>query len=284
MRQNKEFVSFFEENHEYFNEKNEQYISCTTIIGNYKEPFDEEYWSLYKAIERVVDRHDIRGFKSYKRFCGGYQFVNATWGANPFKTQEVFHEREVILKEWEINKNDACERGTAEHLKRENLINANISIKSATGVDLTVVQDPQSKENTIMNFDKYKDQNFVMTEALVHNDKYMIAGQVDYVEGEGGWLDIKDYKTNKKIDMTAYRNKTMMHPLRMTPDCHFGHYQMQMSLYGWMMEQEGYKVRSLELIHIPRGGGDDIKIPMEYRPDWVESMVHHYAKVQRYKS
>ena len=49
-------VAFNEELHLYWNTRNKdiKYTSVTTLIQNYYEKFDEEFWSSYKAIERIV--------------------------------------------------------------------------------------------------------------------------------------------------------------------------------------------------------------------------------------
>jgi hypothetical protein len=289
-RTSPEFVTFHndKDQHQYFNEKMEQYISCTTVLGNYKEPFDQEYWSLYKAIEEVVDAGE-HTFADYKRFCGGYKHVVSTWIGNKFKEEEIHKVQDRIKADWGEIANRACVEGTAEHDARERTILQYKKMRGmTTGAELTVIQDTQSKENTIMNF---RAGNKIFTEALVWNDQYKVAGQVDYIEQEGIYLDIKDYKTNKDkmkkgvlvpgIKMSSYQDQRMLHPLTEVLDCNWFHYMLQMSLYGWMAEQEGYKVRSLELIWIKEGEPDRI-MPTTYRPDLIEIMLGHYAKTKRY--
>ena len=42
-----------------------------------------------------------------------------------------------------------------------------------------------------------------------------------------------------------------------------------------MMEQEGYIIDSLELIHLVEGQPDKY-MPMEYRPDWIKMLLATY--------
>jgi hypothetical protein len=45
-------VCFNEDSHVYWNvNDNEKYISVTTLIERYAQPFDSEFWSGYKALE-----------------------------------------------------------------------------------------------------------------------------------------------------------------------------------------------------------------------------------------
>jgi hypothetical protein len=32
-----------------------RYISATTLIGLYEQPYDSDFWSMYKAFERLAD-------------------------------------------------------------------------------------------------------------------------------------------------------------------------------------------------------------------------------------
>ena len=44
-----------DEQHVYWNEKdNLKYISVTTLIHKFQQAFDEDFWSAYKAFERIL--------------------------------------------------------------------------------------------------------------------------------------------------------------------------------------------------------------------------------------
>ena len=61
-------VAFYEEGHLYVNVKNAnvKYISVTTLIGNYQEPFDSDFWSGYKALESLMGNDFVDlGVRSY---------------------------------------------------------------------------------------------------------------------------------------------------------------------------------------------------------------------------
>ena len=48
-------VCFNENSHVYWNANdNEKYISVTTLIERYAQPFDKDFWSAYKALEQLL--------------------------------------------------------------------------------------------------------------------------------------------------------------------------------------------------------------------------------------
>ena len=51
-------VCFNDLNHCYFdiNDNSKKYISVTTLIGKYEQPFDEDFWSKYKALEKLLPK------------------------------------------------------------------------------------------------------------------------------------------------------------------------------------------------------------------------------------
>ena len=53
-------VAFQEEGHKYFNleDPSIQYTSVTTMIEKYGKPFDKEFVSKYKALERILSPTD----------------------------------------------------------------------------------------------------------------------------------------------------------------------------------------------------------------------------------
>ena len=50
-------VAFSEETHTYWNvDDNEKYISVTTLIHQFTQPFDKDFWSAYKTLEKLLPR------------------------------------------------------------------------------------------------------------------------------------------------------------------------------------------------------------------------------------
>ena len=50
-------VAFTNESHTYWNvNDNKKYISVTTLIHRYTQEFDKEFWSSYKALEKLLSK------------------------------------------------------------------------------------------------------------------------------------------------------------------------------------------------------------------------------------
>lgn len=122
----------------------------------------------------------------------------------------------------------------------------------------------------------------VYPELRIYNHKYKKAGTVDKVIIETidniRWVDIKDYKTNKHpLGYQGFKGQTMLGPLSYLQDASYSHYSLQMCIYGYFLEQFGYKVRSLELIHKRYLNEESIPesefIPFESREDQLRKFL-----------
>ena len=51
-------IAFIEETHKYFDvtDPNAVFTSVTTIIHSYTQPFDKDFWSAYKALEKLIPK------------------------------------------------------------------------------------------------------------------------------------------------------------------------------------------------------------------------------------
>ena len=59
-------VCFNDEKHIYWNvNDNEKYISVTTLIERFAQPFDEDFWSAYKALEKLIPEDKWKIEKNY---------------------------------------------------------------------------------------------------------------------------------------------------------------------------------------------------------------------------
>ena len=265
-------VTFTEKDHKYSNSEGIQYISTTTVVSKYKQAFDSEYWSTYKAIEKILTENKSKAyFDQVKKKIGFEQiiphFVNMI---NP----EVIHKyKNQILSEWDKKNKDAQDAGTAYHKAKQEEVNASISDQ------IRIVGTTDNDSLTSL-------PGGVHTELTIWNHSNRLAGQADKVIVEDFYdpftdtttrfIDIEDYKTSNKIERESFKhfNKgyTMMkYPLDNLMDCNVSHYQMQLSVYGWMLEQYGYKIRNLTLYFSKH----DEKVPVQYRPDLVNKMLLH---------
>lgn len=114
-------VCYNDEAHIYWNENDEsRYISVTTLIHSFTQPFDKEFWSAYKALEKLIPKEnwaiEKKSLLSTKRFDTSIlDLYNIDAGVFSDTQQD-------ILDEWDKANKDSCERGTAIHAELENQI------------------------------------------------------------------------------------------------------------------------------------------------------------------
>jgi hypothetical protein len=111
--------------------------------------------------------------------------------------------------------------------------------------------------------DYYKDlPDGVYPELLLWHNKSMTSGTADRVIietiGSERWVTIEDYKTNKEIKNYNYLdkrtgkpvvNKYMLAPFENLCNCNYWHYQIQLNIYGYMLEAFGFRIRGGSIIH-----------------------------------
>jgi len=262
---------FKEDTHQYFFDHKE-FTSVTTILKKYAQEFDSSYWSLYKAIKDVMETRNL--WEVYKRQVGGWEKVVAAWSADPMMPEEIKLRQNYYLDLWEAEGFTARVKGTLRHLEKENEINNQITTPQ-------YIREQKGEVVLGTNEQQFFEKNFtssgVFAEVRLYNEQYEVAGTVDKIIKEGKKVHIHDYKTNKKISREGFRGATMKTPLQALPDCSYSLYTLQLSIYAWILEDLGYEIGDLAIIHIPDRQTETI-IPVQYRKDLVEKLLKHYAK------
>lgn len=111
-------VAFSEESHTYWDTKtNDKYISVTTLIERFAAPFDREFWSQYKGLERLLGKEEFKLEK--KTLLKTHRITKELLEAHGITEEELKKEQETVLAEWEKKNKDACERGTKIHAQLE---------------------------------------------------------------------------------------------------------------------------------------------------------------------
>lgn len=271
-------VYYNDEKHIYWS-GNRKYISATTLIGKYEQEFDKEFWSGYKAIERLLDKLD---FKVAKRLLLNKMSITDEDVIGFNLDLILYHKTKLmILDEWAEKNKKSLERGTRIHKEFEEMTMnkpSKVLNKFKIGGVLEYNQD----------WDLFTCENGVFPEYLLYNHEYEIAGQSDLVVKKGNKVTITDFKTNEKIDLESgynvrTRSKAMMqYPLNNIMDCNFYHYTLQLSLYGWMVEQidPSLEIDGLHILHIDHSDNETL-YDVEYRPQDIERMLKHYSKTKR---
>jgi ATP-dependent exoDNAse (exonuclease V) beta subunit len=279
-------VGFIESTHTYknLNDDSIQYTSVTTMIEKYGKPFDKEFVSKYKALERLLSPSDWKkekgGIWKSKKIPKDFLEVYNISESELNKTQQD------ILDEWAETNRIACERGTKIHAQLENSFykaGSNITFqKFGIGGKFTCKKD-------------YSDLDLeygVYPEYLIYYDNpkidLHIAGQIDLIIKSGNDIILADHKTNAKIDLKGFYNSStrssdkMLYPLTNLDECNYNHYQLQLSTYAWMLQKLNpeFLIKDLILNHYDHDGNNTI-YHCSYLKDDVEKMLKHFAKQQK---
>lgn len=275
-------VGFIESSHVYKNLKNDaiKYTSVTTLIGKYEQPFDKEFVSKYKALEKLIPKDIWK--KEKGAIWKNHKIPKGYLEAHEISEKELNKIQQEILDEWAQINRDSCERGTKIHSEIENSFydkEVNLS-KFGIGGKFQCKKDYSDLD---MEYGVYP-------EYLIYydNDKLdlHIAGQIDLLVKSGNDIIIGDWKTNKKIDTKGFYNTytrsttKMKFPLTNLDDVNFNHYQLQLSTYAWMLQKLNpeFKIKRLFICHFDHNDNQTI-YEVQYLKDEVEKMLKHYAKM-----
>jgi len=231
-------IIFNAEDHSYVSleEDNINWVSVTTLVSQFKEPFDA------KAISEKVSKNK----------------KSKWYGMKPKEIQDA----------WNGESERALELGTFYHNQREYDLCSLASIEKE-GVPLPVYS-PIEKEGIKYAPDPKLTEG-VYPEHMVYLKSAGICGQSDLVEVVNGKVNIIDYKTNKEIKTESYVNwegisKKMLHPVNNLDDCSFNHYALQLSIYMYIILKHNPKLKPGEIyIHhviFEQEGEDEFGYPI----------------------
>ena len=276
-------VGFLEGPHKYVNLKDSTitYTSVTTMIEKYGKPFDKEFVSRYKALERLMSPSDWKKEKGgiWKSHNIPDDFLKV-YNIDPNELNKV---QQNVLDEWEEINRKSCERGTKIHAKLENEF-----YKAGSNITLNKF-GIGGKFVCKKNYNELDLEYGIYPEYLIYYDNpnldLHIAGQIDLLVKNGNEINIIDHKTNKKIDLKGFYNSStrttdkMLYPLGNLDECNFNHYQLQLSTYAWMLQKlrPEFVIKGLMLNHYDHDGNNTI-YPCAYLKDDVEKMLKHFAK------
>ena len=284
------FLFFDEGPHKYTDTLGNEYRSVTTLIGDYYNHFNADYWAHKKAREQGKSEKQIRA-------------------------------------EWNRIKDEACERGTATHNGIEDAIKSVSKFKEAikyleevkSGRCITIADIPDliprpldveefkvatnNKYPEIYRvFDFYTERGYIIySEIGAFLMDYLISGTIDIFCYRPTDFVILDWKTNRdglkfeagyyKKDKSTIPNQltnewikkkqNMLPPLNHLDDCNGMHYTMQLSLYAimaeiildipcvglglchigspWVLNKYGQPLRDNEGYHVDPDGEETVK-------------------------
>lgn len=277
-------VAFSEDTHTYWNvdDNTKKYISVTTLIERYGQPFDKEFWSAYKAFQKLIPSEEWKTVGAYLRKIKkmNKEELLSSYGIS----EEVFNKaQQDILDEWVQSNREACERGTKIHLDMENSLYGSGRAKTLKkfGIGGTF----ECKKNYTELDLPYGVYPEYLISRSTPDGVLNLAGQIDLLVKNGNEITVCDWKTNKKIETKGFfdsNKKTttkMKYPLNKLDDTNFWHYTLQLSTYAWMLQKinPDFVIKDLMLCHVDHEGNETI-YHCEYLKHEVELMLTHYKR------
>lgn len=276
-------IAFEEGAHIYYDvtKPEQKFISVTTLIHSFTQPFDKEFWSAYKALEKLLSKEDWAIEK--KSLLNTKKFDKVLLELHNITEDEFNKEQQTILDMWDEENRNSCERGTRIHADLENSF-----YKKKKDIDLSKYQIG-GKFECIKDHNNLDLENGIYPEYLIsrvsEDGKLRIAGQIDLLVKKGNKIIIGDWKTNKKIDLKSFfdsKTKTsskMKYPLNNLDDCNYNHYCLQLSTYAWMIQKLNpeFEIEDLVLVHFDHT--DNMTVyHLPYLKDEVIKMLSFYKK------
>lgn len=305
-------INFTKEDHRYFNDKNETYISATQVIDKYKKTYDREFWCMFTALKEQNLR--VKPFPDKRKIA----ISGITYKLSGLMKDEIYkHYYNMIDAKWKGITAEACFRGNQTHDYLEASINkskndikgkSNINIRPShlhkreplkTVHDLEQTDLKDNYPSIFKRLSRYIEKGCsIYAEKKVHIDKYKIAGMIDVPIIKGNKFCILDWKTNKdelrkeagyykkvkignkwvKGDTWVLTGDKFLEPIQHLESSKFNLYSLQLSLYAYIMEEWGYKLvdNGLEIVHLRPGAKPKlIKIP--YLKDEIQLILNHYS-------
>lgn len=275
-------VAFENESHTYWNvEDNKQYISVTTLIHRYTQEFDKNFWSAYKALEKLLPKESWAIEK--KSLLNTKKFNKEILNIYNISELEFNKAQQGILDAWDEENRKSCERGTKIHSDIENSFYnhpKDISLqKFGLGGKFECKKDYSELD---LEYGVYPEYLI----SIESKDKVLrLAGQIDLIIKQDNEITIVDHKTNKKIDLkSGFDTNTkasakMKYPLNNLMDCNYYHYSLQLSTYAWMLQKlhPEFVIKDLILNHYDHNEKNTL-YHCDYLKDDVERMLKHYRK------
>ena len=151
-----------------------------------------------------------------------------------------------ILEAWDNETNRAIKLGNFYHNQREaDMLGLNTIGRH--GVEVPIIK-PIIDDQGIKIAPNQKLEEGIYPEHLVYLKSIGLCGQADLVEVVNGYININDYKTNKEIKSKGFTNwegitNKMYNPISHLDDCNLNHYNLQLSIYAYIVKKHNPKLK-----------------------------------------
>jgi hypothetical protein len=168
---------------------------------------------------------------------------------------------QMLVKQWD----KLAEEGTLIHNEIEQFIKNKVDVPTR---EKSKVAIKWIKKN-------FTDRYDVFSEVIIYSKELALAGSIDILlyDKEEKSYKILDWKTNKKIETSSYRNRMGTHKASSNlMDCNYIHYSIQLSLYRYILEEYyNLDVTGTAISHLT--DGKVISYKTEYHKHKIEDML-----------
>lgn len=228
----KDKIKFNKKDHTYY-KNGIKYDSVSSIIERYFSKFDADKIAKFKAYQSKKDANILRKEGKYEL-------------AKELEKKGVRYWKNL----WKKNR----DYGTAVH----NNIQQCIQLSALCTPSL--YKETNYALEYLHNFERKLSEPYTMSEVVLFNDEYKIAGTADVLiyEADTNSMYIIDWKVVNEIKDKSYNDKKSKLGL---PDSNFWKYCVQLNLYAWMLRQNGFNTPSMKLIQLTPEGIKEFNIP-----------------------
>ena len=174
-----------------------------------------------------------------------------------------------ILAAWDGESQRAIELGNWYHDQREKNL-CEFKTIERDGTEVPIIK-PIVDQNGIKIAPEQKLSEGVYPEHFVYLKSAGLCGQADLVSIVNGKINILDYKTNKEIKEKGFTNwegitSKMYNPVSHLDDCNLKHYNLQLSLYAYIIKKHNPKLKigdlSIQHVIFEKEGEDKFGYPI----------------------
>ena len=185
-----------------------------------------------------------------------------------------------ILAAWNGESERAIGLGNWYHDEREKRLLEFKTIERE-GTEVPIIK-PIVDQNGIKIAPEQKLSEGVYPEHFVYLKSAGLCGQADLVSIVNGKINILDYKTNKEIKKKGFKNwegivSKMYNPVNHLDDCNLKHYNLQLSLYAYIIKKHNPKLKigDLTIQHVifEKEGDDEHGYPITKYNDQDEPII-----------
>lgn len=240
-------MKLIESTHTYVNElkPNMQYISATTLIGKYHEPFDLEYHSARVAARLGKTQDEVKS-----------EWARTNRVANEFGT--AFHK---VMEDYLLSNKLYIPRNNNEHKMIKSFESLGICKKGVV------------KPEYIMSYEFDHEVGLAGTSDVIEDVDFYGNGSYDDKR-----FNVWDFKTNKKFKFeTPYQTDWMRFPIAHLSYTHLNAYTLQMSIYALMYEKEsGRRCNRMGLLYWDRAAEEFNLINVPYMKMEAQAVIDHF--------